>query len=59
MPETTTAEPRQRTVGVTVSAWFFPESDQWKLSWSRNVSGNPILAIGPLRFMFKPVHIWR
>lgn len=55
-----TSEPQQRIVGVTMSAWYFPELDQWKLpSWSRNTYGNLIIAIGPLRFMFKPVHIWR
>lgn len=52
-------EPVQRTVGITISLWFFPEFDQWKLSLTRNGYGEPILAVGPFRARWKPVKIWR
>jgi hypothetical protein len=59
MTSQTTAEPVARIVGVDLSLWYFPEFDQWKLSYSRNIYGKPILAIGPLRLSWKPIHIWR
>jgi len=49
----------ERTVGIELSLWYFPEFDQWKLSLSRNPCGQPILAIGPFRARWKPVTIWR
>lgn len=51
--------PVERTVGISISLWYFPEFDQWKLSLSRNYYGQPILAIGPFRARWKPVKIWR
>ena len=59
MSDKTTAELVERKVGITVSVWYFPEFDQWKLSFSRNSYGQPIWAIGPLRILWKPVTIWR
>lgn len=50
---------KQAVVGFQLEFWFFPELDQWKLSASRNYEGNRILAIGPLRFMVKPIGINR
>lgn len=52
-------DPVERTVGATISLWFFPELDQWKLSLTRNCYGHPILEVGPFRASYKPVTIWR
>ncbi len=55
----TTREPVSRTVGMELHLWYFPEFDQWSFGVSRNGYGDPILAVGPLRFRWKPIHIWR
>lgn len=49
----------ERTVGISLDLWYFPEWDQWKLSLSRNYHGHPILAVGPLRLRWHPVKIYR
>ncbi len=55
----TTREPVAKTVGISLNFWYFPELDQWKLSLTRNIYGEPILAVGPLRLRWKPIRIWR
>ena len=53
---------RRFVVGVDLSVWFFPEWDQWKLSFERRTYPAPedyFMAIGPLRFRWKAVTIDR
>jgi hypothetical protein len=58
-PEPIDVEVRERTVGINLGLWFFPEFDQWELSFTRNSYGEPILAIGPFRARWSPVIIRR
>ena len=50
---------RQAITGFSVDVWFFPELDQWHLSFGRNDLGQRLIKIGPLRFMAKPLGINR
>lgn len=50
---------RQAIVGLKVECWFFPELDQWTLSWHWNCYGRRILAVGPFRLAVETVGINR